>query len=106
MRNKYRAKATVVDGIRFDSMAESRRYVDLKLMERAGEIQELDVHPQYPIDINGHRICIVELDFRYYDTKRGGIVVEDVKGVDTVLSKLKRKMVAAQHDVKVEIVKA
>src|SRR5260221_14254258 len=37
-RNKFGAHATVSDGIRFDSKLEAKRYQELVLMERAGEI--------------------------------------------------------------------
>ena len=39
------------DGIRFDSKREYLRYKDLKLLERAGEIKHLEVHPKFPITI-------------------------------------------------------
>lgn len=39
MKNKYKAVKTTVDGIKFDSKAEARRYTQLKLLERAGQIQ-------------------------------------------------------------------
>lgn len=43
-------------------------------------------------------------DFSYLDYKRGRIV-EDVKGMDTPLSKWKQKHVALQYGITVEIVK-
>lgn len=105
-RNKYRAKPTVIDGFRFDSKRESERYAELKLLERAGEIFGLVVHPKFSIDIQGEHVCTVELDFAYTAgnvTKHD--VVEDVKGVDTAMSRLKRKLVHACHGVEVAIVK-
>ncbi len=90
----------------FDSMIEHRRYCELKLMQRAKEIRELEVHPRYEIVWPGdhERICFVELDFQYTD-KTGLVHVEDVKGHDTALSKLKRRLVKAAYRVEVEIVK-
>ena len=41
MRNKYGNKKTVVDGITFDSRKEAKRYQELKLLEKAGEIKDL-----------------------------------------------------------------
>ena len=42
---------TTVDAIRFASKKESRRYLDLKLMEKAGLIRDLECHPKFPIHI-------------------------------------------------------
>ena len=40
MRNKYQAIKTCVNGIEFDSRKEARRYQELQLLQRAGEILE------------------------------------------------------------------
>lgn len=104
MRNKYHAKKSRIDGYSFDSQAEARRYGELRLMEKAGEISGLEVHPVYPIEIQGRPVCKVILDFSY-KTKDGDDVHEDVKGVDTALSRLKRKMVEAQYSINVEVVR-
>ncbi len=98
-QNKYRAKAVVIDGIRFDSMKEGKRYSELKLEERAGEISGLEVKPKYRIEINGILICRYIPDFRYI--RNGTVVVEDVKGYKTDVYKLKKKMVEAAYGVTV-----
>lgn len=105
-RNKFKAVATVEDGYRFLSLLELRRYRDLKLMLRAGEIRDLEIHPRYPIIWPGtdKKICVVELDFRYRDS-RGTLRVEDTKGHMTAMSSLKRKLVEAAHDITVEVLK-
>ena len=45
--SKYRNRKTTIDGIAFDSKAEARRYAELKLLERAGEIKDLELQPKY-----------------------------------------------------------
>ena len=40
---KYRSKRTVIDGITFDSKKEANRYCELKLLEKSGEIKNLDL---------------------------------------------------------------
>lgn len=126
-RSKYGAKRTTVDGITFASRKEARRYGDLRLLERAGEIRGLRVQPRYPIIINGQpvkypsgRPLVYVADFSYYDVKRGATVVEDVKGIrktprapgekkprhegtDTDASQIKRALVAAIYGITVEV---
>ena len=41
--SKYMAKKCQVDGIKFDSLKEARRYQELRLLERAGKIADLRV---------------------------------------------------------------
>lgn len=48
-RHKYGAKPTVVDGIRFHSQAEARRYSELKLLEKAGEVKRVEVQPRFDL---------------------------------------------------------
>ncbi len=105
-RNKYGAKKVVIDGITFDSKAEGRRYSELKLMWKGGLIDLLVCHPEFPITIKGKPICIVELDFSYRPERDHGITIyEDVKGKDTDISRLKRKMVEAYYGIKVDLIK-
>ena len=103
MRSKYNAKPTVVDDIRFASMAEARRYGELKLLERAGKISNLKLQPKYPLVFlagPGREIVNVGTyvaDFWYEGPQ--GSVIEDVKGVRTPLYRLKKKMVEAIYGV-------
>lgn len=101
-RNKFNAVKTEVDGYRFDSKIEAKRYAELKLLASAKEIFMLKVHPSWSIDINGYHVCTVIADFSYYE-KDNTFVIEDVKGHDTAMSRLKRKLVMAvhHHDIKV-----
>ena len=47
--NKYRNKKVIVDDYIFDSIQESRRYKELKLLERAGTITDLELQPRFLI---------------------------------------------------------
>lgn len=104
-RGKYGAIRTEVDGISFMSRAESRRYVELRARYQAGEIGDLVLQPKYPIVIDGQHICWVILDFSYYELPSNRFVIEDVKGVDTAISKLKRKLFENYYGMKVEVIK-
>jgi hypothetical protein len=96
--NKYRAVKTQVDDITFDSKAEARRYSELKIRERAGEITQLALQPPFPIVVNGQKIGVYRADFSYFESKSGGRVVEDVKGYSTPIFRLKKKLVEALYD--------
>lgn len=102
--NKYRAVKTAIDGITFDSKKEARYYSDLKLLERAGEVTDVELQKPFAITINGVLVCTYRADFSFYDTREKRPRVVDVKGMDTPVSKLKRKLVRAQYGVEVEIV--
>ena len=94
-RSKYRAVKTEVDGITFDSKREAARYMELVLLERAGEISHLELQPKYDCVVNGHNSCTYKADFRYFDAN--GSVVEDVKGMKTPVYRLKKKLVEALY---------
>lgn len=97
-RSKYRAVPTMIDGITFHSKAEAARYGELKLLALAGEICGLTLQPKYPIGdpVVAHYIA----DFQYY-RKDGEFIVEDVKGVRTPVYRLKKKLVEAQHGIRI-----
>jgi len=92
-RSKYKAVKTEVDGIMFDSKREAARYMELRLLERAGEIKNLELQPAFECRIDGKKICTYKADFRYFTAKE--CVVEDVKGMKTPVYRLKKKLVEA-----------
>lgn len=97
--SKYHNRRVVVEGIRFDSQAEATRYQQLKLMERAGEISGLAVHPRFQIlaAMKGQRAIDYEGDFAYFEPEWPACIVEDVKGVETAVFRLKAKMFRARY---------
>jgi len=120
MRNrrssKYNARATIEAGIKFDSKKEAERYRRLRLLEKEGTIQNLRRQPRYmlygpngqltlPDKRGNRRRLFYRADFLYYDPAIRRWRVEDVKGVDTQISRLKRALVEQAYGVKVEIVK-
>lgn len=94
--NKYRNKKTIIDGYIFDSIQESRRYKELKLLLRAGEISNLQLQPRFLLQEgfkkNGRTYRKIEYiaDFMYEE--KGKTIVEDVKGIQTDVFKLKHKI--------------
>ena len=108
LSNKYGARKVELDGHTFDSQAEARRYGELKLMEQAGEIENLRVHPKFELQKallrNGKTIRPITYtaDFAYYDhgLPHPGHVVEDVKGgkaTQTAAFRIKQKLFMAKY---------
>ena len=104
-RGKYNAMKCIIDGHKFDSKIEGDYYILYRDKQLKGLISNLELHPVYPIIINSKKICKVILDFRVFDEDSGETKVVDIKGLDTAISKLKRKMVEAQHGIIVEVIK-
>jgi hypothetical protein len=100
MPHKYHARATTIDGLRFPSQAEARRYRELKTLLAAGHIQNLRVHTRWPLIVQGYDCGTYESDFDYLNGQ-GQLVVEDVKGVITDLYRLKKKLMCALHHIDV-----
>lgn len=109
-RSKYAAVPTTIDNIRFASKREAARYLELKMLEKAGEIKELTLQPKYPLivrprSMGGYGNCVVVgnyiADFRYREGPRGILRIEDVKGVKTPIYRLKKKMVEAIYGIEI-----
>ncbi len=95
----------MADKIRFHSAKEAARYIELKLMERVGEVTDIEVQPRLPLQVNGIKICDYVADFKYLDTKTNQLVYEDVKSPVTAklpLYRLKKKLVLALYSIKIK----
>ena len=96
MQSKYNNKKTQIDMYVFDSVKEAKRYKELKLLERAGEISNLELQPRFLLQDsfkkNGRTYRKIEYvaDFKYIE--KGKIIVEDVKGLQTDVFKIKHKL--------------
>lgn len=110
--NKFGAVKKTVDNIKFDSTREARRYEELKLAERAGKIKDLEVQPVFILvksvkfsgDQKAKPAMRYTADFRYFDVKKGEVVVEDVKSKATAKQtdyKMRRHMMLAFHGIEV-----
>ena len=97
--SKYNAVKTEIDGFLFASRREAIRYAELKMLEDAGEITDLELQPVFPCVINDKAICKYIADFRYTDTKTGKVVIEDAKGFKTDVYRIKKKMVQAIYNI-------
>lgn len=108
-RNLYGARKVEIDGIKFDSQAEGKRYVQLKALETAGEIVDLRIQVEFQIlpaqDKFGKKERPVKYvcDFSYRD-RNGVHVVEDVKSAPTKTREyiIKRKLMLFFHGIIVQ----
>ncbi len=107
---KYRNKKTTIDDIAFASKGEANRYCELKLLERAGLISDLQLQPKFELQPkfkkDGKTIRAINYiaDFQYIEN--GQIVVEDFKGVITKEFAIKKKMFEYRYrDLELRIVK-
>lgn len=96
-----------VDGHKFDSAAEARRFGELKLLLRGGVIKDLVVHPRLPMVINGRKIGrgYLLLDFAYDERVDGAWrrIYEDFKGFDTANARTRRAVAEAINDVNIKV---
>ena len=105
---KYGNRKTTVDGITFDSAKEAQRWQELKLLERAGQIFELQRQVPFVLipkqERNGkviERPVVYKADFVY--TENGEEVVEDVKSPATKTKEyiIKRKLLLWQFGIRI-----
>lgn len=101
---KYGNRKVTADGQTFDSRKEYRRFCELRLLEKAGEVADLRRQVRFELlpaqRIDGkvvERSVTYIADFTY--TENGQTVVEDTKGVRTKEYILKRKMMLFFHGI-------
>lgn len=103
MANKFGAISTTVDGIRFDSLKEARRWAELRLLQKAGEIRNLKRQVKIPLmGQNGPlktrtgRQMKLTVDFVYQDRRLNWAeVFEDSKGKPTRDYEVRKAVVEA-----------
>jgi len=118
-RSKYHAIPRTIDGVRFASTREARRYGELRLLERAGQIWDLVLQPSFelhaprlPPPTGGPLpwtfssaaeafvvVGVYRADFVY--ATKAGTIVEDAKGVRTALYQWKKKHVEIEYGVRI-----
>lgn len=121
--SKYHSRKITREGITFDSLKEYRRFCELRLLERAGAIQNLE--RQKPFELipaqyefyeryskNGKRLkdgkrcveksVVYNADFVYIEN--GKTVVEDTKSEATKTKDyiIKRKLMLYVHGIKIQ----
>ena len=107
MRSKYGNRTVTRNGETFDSAKEARRYGELVLLERAGQVFDLKRQVKYELiptqKIGGkvvERACTYVADFVYKEN--GKTVVEDTKGFRTKDYNIKRKLMLYIHGIRIK----
>ena len=121
-RSKYGNKQVKVDGITFDSKKEANRYIELKMLQRAGAIKNLELQKEFELvpaqyeatterytrgEKKGQlkrgkcleKAVMYRADFAYIE--QGRLIVEDTKGVKTKDYIIKRKLMLYVHGIRV-----
>lgn len=111
--NKYQAQKCEFNGEKFDSRKELAHYLELRLLERSGEITDLRRQVKFELipaqkDEKGkclERAVTYIADFVYKD-KQGITVVEDVKGYKEggaySVFTIKRKLMLYFHGIRIK----
>ena len=96
LKHKFRAIPTELDGINFASRKEAKRYIELRLLEKSGELLFFLRQVPFHLPANVKYVC----DFLCF-WKDETVTIEDVKGIKTPLYILKKKQVEATYPVKI-----
>ena len=117
--SKHKNIPTIVDGLRFDSKREAARWQQLKLLQRAGKITELERQVVFELapsvkysDKRPTRPIRYIADFAYLAVVEAPTViapsgkvfrytVEDSKGMRTPVYKIKRHLMLSVHKIEV-----
>jgi dsDNA-binding SOS-regulon protein len=96
IRHKFKAIPTELDGIKFASKKEAKRYRELEMLKKADAL--LFFLRQVPFHLSGNvkYVC----DFLCF-WKDGTVTIEDVKGIKTPIYVLKKKQVEATYPIKI-----
>lgn len=110
-KSKYNNQKTMVDGIKFDSKKEAEYYCQLKLLKQAGEIRDIGLQQKYTLqpgfEKNGVKYQPITYIADFVITNNDGTTeVVDIKGVETQVFKIKKKLFEYMYpDLNLKVVK-
>lgn len=107
--SKYRNKPCQVGAEKYRSQRERDRHQALLMMQRTGRIADLKREVPYElapgVKIIGEKrkrpAVRYVADFLYRDMRTGSLVIEDAKGVQTPLYRLKKHLMKTVHGIDV-----
>jgi hypothetical protein len=101
-KSKFGNNKKEIDGILFDSEREAKRYGELKLLRKAGEIGLIEIQVPFELNEGGTHSLKYIADFVYYNAKTGEKIVEDAKGFRTAIYKKKKRLMLKVHGIKIK----
>ena len=106
--NKYKNQKMEYDGILWDSKKEMSWYIKFKLMEKAGEIEDLQRQKEYiiiePFKVGNKKYRKTSYYADFYYKKNGIEHIIDIKSeaTKTPVYKLKKKLMAYKYGIEIE----
>lgn len=94
-KNKFNAKPTVIDGVRYASQKEATRCEELRLLERAGHIRNLTLQPKFPLIVEGVKVATYIADAAYFENNARVVIDVKSKPTKTPVYRLKIKLLKA-----------
>lgn len=89
-RTRHNSQVVEIDGLKFHSKLEGKRYTQLKLLEHAGIISRLRMQVKFPLHCgDGDKLFDYIIDFTYFLTGEPIEIAEDVKGFLEYHTKIK-----------------
>lgn len=106
---KYKNTKVVIDGHAFDSKKEAKRYQDLKLMQRAGQIQDLQMQVVFvlveSVVLDGRKKPDMRYIADFVYCSDGLKIVEDVKSCATrklAAYRQKKHLMKSVHNIEIQ----
>lgn len=111
--SKFKNQKVVIDGFKFDSKKEGKRYCDLKILQRAGQIEDLRMQVSFELmagvkfenEKRKKPAMKYIADFVYVDMETGLQVVEDVKSLATrklAAYRQKKHLMMSVHGIEIQ----
>lgn len=102
-KSKYNAKKIIVDGIKFDSEAESDYYIYLKYQKKIGKVTDFELQPVFILQEGFTKHGEKHLPIKYIADFRvifpdGSTEIIDIKGMLTPEFKIKYKQYCKKFD--------
>jgi len=98
--NKYRNIRVEMDGIKFQSKREAKRYGELKMLQKAGLITNLTLQKKFDLIVQDVKIGAYISDFAYLEN--GHLVIEDAKGLKLPVYNLKKRLMKAIYGIEIK----
>jgi hypothetical protein len=108
MASKYKAKPCTIDGQNYRSQKEARRHQELLLLQRAGQISGLVrevpfvLAPGVKIEGEKRKRPAIRYVADFVYESGGKTIIEDAKGMQTPVYRLKKHMMAVTHGIHVK----